>query len=88
MKPAMASRVTLKAVIDELARLGHRARLEKASGYFYCWAGEASEWLDNKVRVAKVSDLTLDGWVDQFRKLKKLNAEIIKTAKAKRGAGK
>ena len=32
--PIMA-RVTLKAVNDELARCGHHARLEKASGYFY-----------------------------------------------------
>jgi hypothetical protein len=31
----MAARVTLKAVNDELARRGHHARLEKASGYFY-----------------------------------------------------
>src|SRR5664279_2307461 len=78
MVPAMATRVTLKAVNDELARLGHRARLEKASGYFCFWTGEASDWLDNTVRVAKISDLTMDGWVDEFRKLKKLNAEIIK----------
>ena len=28
----MAARVTLKAVNDELARRGHHARLEKASG--------------------------------------------------------
>ena len=88
MEPAMATRLTLKVVNDKLARLGHRARMEKANGYFYFWTGEASDWLDNTVRVAKISDLTLDGWVDQFRKLKKLNAEIIKTPKAKRGAGK
>jgi hypothetical protein len=60
----------------------------RPASYFYFWTGEASGWLDNTVRVAKISDLTLDGWVDEFRKLKKLNAEIMKTAKAKRGAGK
>jgi hypothetical protein len=38
----MAARITVKAVNDELARLGHNARLEKASGYFYFWMGEAS----------------------------------------------
>jgi hypothetical protein len=31
----MATRVTLKAINDELARLGNTARLAKASGYFY-----------------------------------------------------
>ena len=30
----MAARITIKMVNDELARLGHEARLEKASGYF------------------------------------------------------
>jgi hypothetical protein len=87
MEPAMATRVTLKAVNDELARLGHRARLEKASGYYYFWTGEAADWLDRSVQVAKISDLTLDGWIEEFRKLKKRNADIMKTTKSKR-AGK
>jgi hypothetical protein len=46
----MAGRVTVRAVNDELARLGHEARLEKASGYFYLWTGEASHWTDATVR--------------------------------------
>lgn len=33
--PIMGVRITLQAVNDELARRGHHARLEKASGYFY-----------------------------------------------------
>jgi hypothetical protein len=35
----------------------------------------------------KRKTLALDGWIEEFRKLKKLNAEIMKTTKAKR-AGK
>jgi hypothetical protein len=42
----MAARVTIKAVNDELARLGYESRLEKASCYFCFWTGEASGWLD------------------------------------------
>jgi hypothetical protein len=37
----MTARVTLKAVSDELAKSGHHARLEKASGYFYFWTEDA-----------------------------------------------
>jgi hypothetical protein len=75
-------RVTLKAVNDELARRGHHARLEKASGYFYFWTEDAADWIDRTVRVEKVSALTLDQWVGEYLRLKKLNAEL--TGKAGR----
>jgi hypothetical protein len=39
----MAARITLKAINDELVRRGHKARLERASGYFYFFGGEAAE---------------------------------------------
>jgi hypothetical protein len=35
--------VSLKAVHDELKRLGHDVRLEKGDGYFYSWSGEAND---------------------------------------------
>ena len=35
----MAARLTQKVVNDELTRLGRRARLEKATGYFYFFGG-------------------------------------------------
>jgi hypothetical protein len=56
----MAARLTVNAVNHELARLGLRARLEKASGYFYFFGGDATDWIDRTVQVAKVSSLTLD----------------------------
>jgi hypothetical protein len=78
----MAARVTIKAVNDELARLGHQARLEKASGYFYFWTGNAADWIDRTVRVEKISALTLEQWVAEFLRLKKVNAELMGTSAA------
>jgi hypothetical protein len=40
----MAARLTQKTVNDELTRLGHHARLEKATGYHYFYGGEAADW--------------------------------------------
>jgi hypothetical protein len=82
----MAARVTVKAVNDELARLGHQARLEKASGYFYFWTGEASGWIDATVRVDKITALTLEEWIAEYRRLKMLNAEMMRSPKAAKKA--
>lgn len=68
---------------DELARLGHRARLEKGSGYFYFWTGEAAYWIDRTVQVPKISALTLDQWVAEFKRLKKVNVEIMRAGATK-----
>lgn len=85
----MASRVTLKAVNDELVRRGHHARLEKAAGYFYFWSEDAADWIDRTVRVDKISALTLEQWVGEYLRLKKLNGKLMATAKrpAKAAAG-
>ena len=74
----MAARVTLKAVNDELARRGHHARLEKASGYFYFWSEDSAGWIDRTVRVPRLNSLTLDQWVGEYLWLKKINAEMTK----------
>lgn len=55
----MAARVTLKAVNDELARLGYRARLAKGGGYFYFQFGEAVDWLDRTVIVPTIGNPSL-----------------------------
>jgi hypothetical protein len=73
----MAARVTLKATNDELAGLGTITRLAKASGYFYFQFGEAVDWIDRTVQVAKVSDLTLEQWLGEYKRLKKVNAKIM-----------
>jgi hypothetical protein len=82
----MAARVTIMAVNDELARLGHQARLERASGYFYVWTGEASGWIDATVPVDKISALTLEQWIGEYKRLKKLNAEMMRSPKATKKA--
>ena len=74
--------LTLKKINSELAQRG--VRLEKASGYFYFMGGEAANWLDRTVRVPKVNSLTPDQWVQEFDRLRKLNAEILKTKPVRR----
>ena len=74
----MAARVTLKLVNDELARQGFAARLAKASGYFYFQGGEAADWLDSTVNVETIGSHTVDEWVAEFRRLQKLNREIMR----------
>jgi hypothetical protein len=71
-------RVTLKSVNDRLGELGIKATLEKGDGYFYFSGGEATDWLDRTVKVATLSSLTLDQWVDEFRRLKELNERMLR----------
>jgi hypothetical protein len=73
----MTSRVTLKAINDELARLGYASRLAKGGGYFYFQFGEAGDWLDCTVAVPKISSHSLEEWIAEFRRLKKLNDQLM-----------
>jgi hypothetical protein len=70
-------RLTLKVINDELRRLGQDVHLDKGDGYFYFWKGDANDWLDRTVHVPKVSSLTLEQWIEEFSRLKKLNSEIL-----------
>ena len=74
-------RLTLKSINDELAKGGYTARLAKGDGYFYFHFGEVADWLDRTVRVPTVNSLTLKQWMDEYQRLKKLNAEIMKPGK-------
>jgi hypothetical protein len=69
-------RITLKSVNDRFAELGHSALLAKGDGYYYFYGGEAADWLDCTVKVATLSSLTLDQWVDEFKRLKRLNEDM------------
>jgi hypothetical protein len=71
-------RVTLKSVNDRLAELGHKARLQKGDGYYDLSGGEASDWLDRTVKVPTLASLTLDQWMDEFNRLKKLNDGMLR----------
>jgi hypothetical protein len=74
-------RLTLKSINEELAQKGHTARLAKGDRHFYFQFGEAEDWLDRTVRVPTVSSLTLQQWLDEYQRLKKLNAEIVRIKK-------
>ncbi len=76
----MGVRITLGKVNDELAGRGIQARLAKGDGYFYFRGAGADDWLDRTVNVATLNALTLDQWIDEFTRLKKLNDEIMGTA--------
>src|SRR5262245_24383040 len=82
----MAARVTLKAINDELLRRGHVARLEKTSDYFYFFGGEATHWIDRTVLGTTVGARSLEQWVSEFVRLKKLNAEMMQSPKATKKA--
>ena len=49
----------LKAINNELERLGSTAVLVKGDGYFYFSGGEATDWLDCTVQVPTLHSLTL-----------------------------
>jgi hypothetical protein len=71
-------RLTLKAINDEFQRLGHDVQLTKGDGYFYFQGGSSVDWLDTTVRVPTVSSLTLEQWVEEFNRLKKVNQEVLR----------
>ena len=75
-------RLHLKSVNDELARRGHKAELAKGAGYFFFRGGEADDWIDRTVAVRTINSLTLKQWVEEYHRLKALNQQIMKTAKA------
>ena len=75
------ARATLKTVNAELARRGHKALLAKGDGYFYFHTGEAADWLDRTVKVPTLNALTVEEWVAEYERLKKLNREILRSGR-------
>ena len=72
--------VTLKTVNKELASLGTKAELAKGAGYFLFRGGEAEEWIDRTVRVPTIGSLTLEQWLNEYKRLKTLNGDMLNTA--------
>jgi hypothetical protein len=66
---AVTTPLTLKIINSEPAKRGHKVRLERGSGYFYFWTGEATDWLEKTVRVPRVGSLRLEQWIREFRRL-------------------
>jgi hypothetical protein len=75
-------RLNLRVVNDELARLGLKAELAKGSGYFFFRGGEAGDWIDRTVAARTINTLTLKPWVEEYRRLKALNEQIMKTVRS------
>jgi hypothetical protein len=63
-----------------LLRRGHNGRLEKTSDYFYFFGGEATDWLDRTVPGTTVNSRSLDQWIEEFVRPKKVNADLMKPA--------
>jgi len=78
-------RVTLKTVNEKLADLGTNAELAKGAGYFLFRGGEADDWIDRTVAVPTIGSLTLEQWVNEYKRLKTLNDDMMKKA-AKQGS--
>ena len=70
-------RVTLKAINEALNGLAPDVRLAKGDGYFYFASGETANWLDTTVRVPTLRSLTEEQWIEQFKRLKKVNKTIL-----------
>jgi hypothetical protein len=74
-------RLHLAVINLELARLGYNARLAKGGGYFYFQSGEAADWVDSAVKARTINSLTLKQWIAEFRRLKELNEQIMRTVR-------
>lgn len=70
-------RLTVKAINVELAKRGSGARLEKGNGYFYFAGAEAEDWLDRTVHAHSLASLSLEEWIAEFERLKKVNSAIL-----------
>ena len=70
-------RVTLKAINEALNGLAPDVRLAKGDRYFYFTSGETANWLDTTVRVPTLSSLTLEQWIEEFKRLKTVNKTIL-----------
>ena len=73
--------ISLKTINAELARLGYNGSLERGDGYFYFRNGEVVNWLDFTVSVPTLNSLTLEQWMEEFRKLREKNHAIVQSAK-------
>lgn len=60
---------TIATVNKELKRLGHKERLRRGKGYFYFAEGNAASWHSSGVYVHSASELTLEQWVQERKRL-------------------
>jgi hypothetical protein len=77
--PVFFMRLHTHIINAELKRLGHTAVLTKGNSCFYFESGEAANWIDRTVGVRTINSLTLKQWIEEFRRLKELNEQILST---------
>jgi hypothetical protein len=69
MKQGTTKRLTRQMVNDALRTRGRDESLREGEGYFYFGGGDAVNWLSTSVMAKKLSDLTLEQWLEEFDKL-------------------
>ena len=69
--------ISLKTINAELARLGYTGSLERGDRYFHFRNGEVVDWLDSTVRVPTLNSLSLEQWMEEFRKLRERRINAI-----------
>src|SRR5262250_2876507 len=74
-------RVTLKTFNTELARIAPNVELVKGAGYFFFRGGEADDWIDRTVAVPTIGSLTLERWLNEYKRLKALNDDMVKATR-------
>jgi len=62
--------------------MGANVELVKAGDYFLFRGGESDDWIDRTVLAPTINSRTLEQWIDEYRRLKNLNQQIMKSAKA------
>lgn len=72
------NRVTRKILNDALRARGRGESLYPGDGYFYVGGGDAVHWLSSSVMVKKISDLTLEQWLQEFDSLQERESKLRK----------
>jgi len=63
-------RVTVEAVNQAIAAAGGQERLWRApGGRFWLYGGDSPRWPETLVYVSRLSSLSLEGWVAEWRRL-------------------
>lgn len=64
--------ITLKKVNEALKQLGESAELVRGEGYFYFEGEDTLLMQQTGVYVYRLNELTLDQWISEYNKLKKI----------------
>ena len=67
----MRRQMTVKAVNEFLAAGGKQERLERVGGRLRFVGGLTATWPQTEVKIRRVSDLTLMGWVEALEQLRR-----------------